>query len=96
MNAYDVIVKPVLSEKGYAGIANKVYTFIVYPTATKTDIKLAVESIFSVKVDKVNTAKYDGKIKRMGKNSGRTPAYKKAIVTLAKDSKSIEFFESLS
>ncbi len=96
MNAYDIIIKPILSEKSYDGISEKRYTFKVAKCATKTDIKNAVEEIFKVKVDKVNTANYDGKVKRLGRHEGRTASYKKAIVTLTKESKAIEFFESLS
>lgn len=96
MNAYDIIIKPVLSEKSYDGIANKKYTFKVATTATKTDIKRAVEQIFGVKVAKVNTINVDGKVKRMGRNEGKTTGYKKAIVQLTADSKAIEFFESLT
>ena len=96
MNAYDIIIKPVLSEKSYDGIAMKKYTFKVAKTATKTDIKRAVEEVFGVKVAKVNTSNVNGKIKRMGRNEGRTGAYKKAIVQLTEDSKAIEFFESLT
>lgn len=87
---------PILSEKSYDGIANKRYTFKVVKSATKTQIKAAVEQIFQVKVDKVNTSNYDGKVKRMGRNEGRRSAFKKAIVTLTDDSKAIEFFESLA
>ena len=96
MTAYDIIIEPILSEKSYDGIANKRYTFKVVKSATKTQIKAAVEQIFQVKVDKVNTSNYDGKVKRMGRNEGRRPAFKKAIVTLTDDSKAIEFFESLA
>lgn len=96
MTPYDIIIKPVLSEKSYDGIAEKRYTFKVLPQATKTQIKVAVETIFEVKVKKVNTLNQQGKIKRMGKNAGRTSSYKKAIVTLTADSKAIEFFESLA
>ena len=96
MNNYDIIVKPVLSEKSYAGIGTKDYTFIVLKKATKTEIKAAVEQIFGVKVARVNVANYDGKVKRMGRNEGRRPSYKKAFVKLTEDSKAIEFFESLS
>ena len=96
MTAYDIIIEPILSEKSYDGIANKRYTFKVVKSATKTQIKAAVEQIFQVKVDKVNTSNYDGKLKRMGRNEGRRSAYKKAIVTLTDDSKAIEFFESLA
>lgn len=95
MNRYDVIIKPVLSEKSYSGIADKKYAFIVAPNATKTQIKAAVESIFGVSVVKVNTVKVRGKLKRMGRNEGYTAKRKKAYVTLSADSKPIEFFESL-
>ena len=96
MTAYDIIIEPILSEKSYDGIANKRYTFKVVKSATKTQIKAAVEQISQVKVDKVNTSNYDGKLKRMGRNEGRRSAFKKAIVTLTDDSKAIEFFESLA
>ena len=96
MTVYDIIIEPILSEKSYDGIANKRYTFKVVKSATKTQIKAAVEQIFQVKVDKVNTSNYDGKVKRMGRNEGRRSAFKKAIVTLTDDSKAIEFFESLA
>lgn len=95
MNAYDIIIKPVLPEKSYEGIANKKYTFKVVKSATKTDIKRAVETAFGVKVAKVNTVNVQGKFKRMGRNEGKTSDYKKAIVQLAEDSKAIEFFENL-
>lgn len=96
MTAYDIIIEPILSEKSNIGIDNKRYTFKVVKSATKDQIKVAVEKIFGVKVAKVNTSNYDGKLKRMGRNEGRRPAFKKAIVTLAADSKSIEFFESMA
>lgn len=96
MTAYDIIKKPVLSEKSYAGISEKSYTFIVDKKATKTEIKYAVEQAFGVKVAGVNVVNYDGKIKRMGRNEGRRSSFKKAYVKLTKESKPIEFFESLS
>lgn len=96
MREHDIIIKPLLSEKSYAGIANKRYTFVVKKDANKTEIKLAVEKLFGVKVAGVNTVNVDGKLKRMGRNEGFTPAYKKAIVQLKADSKTIEFFDSLS
>ncbi|MBR1624876.1 MAG: 50S ribosomal protein L23 [Clostridia bacterium] len=96
MNAYDIIKKPLLSEKSYSGISEKRYAFIVDKDATKFEIKAAVEQAFGVKVAKVNTVNYDGKLKRMGRNEGRRPSYKKAYVKLTADSKAIEFFESLS
>ena len=96
MKHFDVIIKPVLSEKSYADIANKKYTFIVDKRANKTEIKYAVEAAFGVKVKSVNTANIDGKFKRQGKSEGYTSDYKKAYVQLKADSKAIEFFESLS
>lgn len=96
MLAQDIIIKPLLTEKGYDGIADKKYTFIVAKSANKTQIKLAVEKLFGVQVASVNTANCKGKLKRMGRNEGYTPNYKKAVVQLKADSKSIEFFDSLS
>ena len=96
MVAHDIIIKPLLSEKSYAGIKDKKYSFIVAKNANKTQIKLAVEEIFDVKVEKVNTANVRGKLKRQGMYEGYTPDYKKAIVKLKADSKSIAFFDSLS
>ena len=96
MFAEDVIIKPLLTEKGYDGIADKKYTFIVAKSANKTEIKLAVEKLFGVKVASVNTLNCKGKFKRMGRNTGYTPDYKKAVVQLTADSKAIEFFASLS
>ena len=95
MNNYDIIIRPILSEKAFADIKGKKYTFEVQKDATKEQIKAAVEAIFKVKVEKVNTARYDGKIKRQGKNEGARADWKKAYVQLTKDSKAIEFFESL-
>jgi len=96
MEQFNVIIKPLLSEKSYADIANKKYTFIVDKRANKTQIKYAVEASFGVKVKSVNTANYDGKFKRQGKSEGYRSDYKKAFVQLTADSKAIEFFESLS
>ena len=95
MTNYDIIIAPVLSEKSYDGIPNKKYTFKVHPDANKTEVKRAVEEIFDVEVDKVNIMNVKGKKKRMGRFEGMTAASKKAIVTLTKDSKEIEFFQSL-
>ncbi len=94
-SAYDVILKPVITEKSMDQVADKKYTFKVAVDANKTEVKKAVEEIFGVDVKKVNIMNVDGKIKRMGRNEGRTAAYKKAIVTLTEGSKTIEFFESL-
>ena len=92
----EVILRPLLTEKSYATIADKKYTFVVAKNANKTEIKLAVEEIFGVSVAKVNTANVHGKLKRQGRYEGYTSNYKKAIVQLKADSKSIEFFDSLS
>ena len=96
MAAHDIIIKPLLSEKSYAGIKDKKYSFIVAKNANKTQIKLAIAEISGVKVEKVNTMVVYGKLKRQGKTQGYTSDFKKAIVQLKKDSKSIEFFDSLS
>ena len=96
MVAHDIIVRPILSEKSYADIANKKYTFEVAKEATKTNVKKAVEEIFKVKVESVNISNVYGKIKRQGRHEGLTGSYKKAIVQLTNDSKTIEFFDSLS
>ena len=96
MAAHDIIIRPLLSEKSYAGIQDKKYSFVVAKNSNKTQIKLAIEEIFGVKVEKVNTANVRGKLKRQGRYEGYTPDYKKAIVQLKADSKSIEFFDSLS
>ena len=94
--AYDIIVRPVLTEKSYDIIADKKYVFVVDIHANKTQIKAAVEEIFGVKVDSVNTLRTMGKMKRQGRTQGRTPEIKKAYVTLKKDSKPIEFFEGMA
>ena len=91
----EVILRPLLTEKSYATIKDKKYTFVVAKDANKTEIKLEVERRFDVQVDKVNTLNCHGKLKRMGRTQGYTSDYKKAVVTLKKDSKSIAFFDSL-
>ena len=96
MNSHDIIIRPVLSEKSFEGISDKKYVFIVAPSANKTEIKRAVEEVFGVRVAKVNTVNYDGKLKRRGASVGRRPDFKKAYVQLTADSKSIEYFESLT
>ena len=85
--AYDIILTPVISEQSMDVAADKKYTFKVATDANKTQVKLAVEEIFGVEVAKVNIMNYDGKVKRMGRNVGRTPDSKKAIVTLKESSK---------
>ena len=96
MKERDILIRPLLSEKSYSEIANKKYVFVVAKDTNKTEIKLAVEKLFGVEVEYVNTVNCRGKLKRMGRNEGYTPAYKKAIVQLKADSKSIEFFDSMS
>jgi len=93
---YDVIIRPVLTEKSYDQIADKKYTFIVDIRANKTEIKKAIEEIFGVKVEKITTMRKQGKMKRMGVHIGRRPATKKAVVRLTPDSKNIEFFEGMA
>ncbi len=95
-SVYDIIIRPVLTEKSYATISDKKYVFEVEKTANKTEIKEAVEKIFGVKVESVNTLRTLGKIRRQGRTQGRTPEIKKAYVTLKKDSKPIEFFEGMA
>ena len=94
-SAYDVIIKPVISERSMDIAPDHKYTFIVAKNAKKTEIKRAVEEIFGVDVKKVNTMNISGKIKRLGRSVGKTSDYKKAIVTLTDDSKEIEFFQGL-
>ena len=94
-SAYDVIIKPVISERSMDLAPEKKYTFKVAPDANKTEIKKAVEEIFGVEVKKVNVMNMDGKLKRLGRTIGRRPAFKKAIVTLTDASKEIEFFQGL-
>ena len=100
MEAYSIIKKPLLTEKSYSGIQNKTYTFVVDKKATKTEIKKAVEQIFGVEVEKVNTMVVKGHEKsqntRAGRTVGRTSDVKKAIVKLTEKSKPIAYFESLS
>jgi len=92
---YDVILKPVISERSMDDAAKKRYTFKVATSANKTQVKHALEEIFGVEIAKVNIMNVQGKVKRMGKNVGRTAASKKAIVVLTEKSKEIEFFQGL-
>lgn len=96
MNSYDILIRPILTEKSYANIPAKTYTFEVHKDANKVQIKNAVEEIFSVKVEKVTTATVKGKLRRQGRTQGYTPTWKKATIRLTADSKAIEFFNSLS
>lgn len=93
--SHDVIIKPIITEDSMARLADKKYTFKVADGATKIDIKKAVEEVFGVKVDKVNTVSMKSKNKRVGYHLGKTSEWKKAIVTLTADSKTIEFFDSM-
>ena len=96
VNYYDVILKPVITEKSMAGMGDKKYTFLVHPEANKTMIKEAVEKMFEgTKVKKVNTMNLEGKNKRRGLVVGKTAKSKKAIVRLTEDSKDIEVFAGL-
>ena len=95
-NVYDIIRRPVITEQSMENIADKKYVFEVDINANKTEIKAAVEAVFGVKVAKVNTVRMQGKVKRTGAYpAGRRSAYKKAIVTLTADSKTIELFEGM-
>ncbi|MCT4686277.1 50S ribosomal protein L23 [Vallitalea sp.] len=93
---YDIILKPVVTEKSMEVMADRKYTFLVHPEATKTQVKEAVEKMFEgTKVEKVNTMNNIGKVKRRGMTFGKTAKTKKAIVKLTKGSKEIDFFEGM-
>ena len=94
-NMHDVIVRPIITEDSMARLADKKYTFEVAAGANKIEIKKAVEAIFKVEVLKVNTISVKSKNKRVGYHLGKTSEWKKAIVTLKSDSKTIEFFDSM-
>jgi large subunit ribosomal protein L23 len=93
--AYDIILKPVISERSMDDAQNRKYTFKVAVDANKTEVKHALEEIFGIEIEKINIMNVKGKVKRMGKNVGRTAASKKAIATLTPKSKEIEFFQGL-
>ena len=93
--AQDIVLRPVITEATMAGIADKKYTFKVAPDANKIEIAQAVETLFGVKVKKVNTMNVPGQYRRQGAHGGYQSDWKKAIVTLKEDSKGIEFFESM-
>ena len=96
MTAYDIIIRPVITERSMAAVADKKYVFEVAKTAGKIEIKKAVEEIFGVKVAAVNTVTMRGKAKRLGAaRPGMTKSWKKAYVQLTADSKTIEFFEGM-
>lgn len=90
----DIIISPVVSEKSYAGVADKRYSFFVDLRAGRSEIKKAIEDVFNVKVLKINTIKIKPKPKRLGRSFGKSSQRKKAIVTLRKNDK-IDFFESV-
>ena len=93
--AYDIIIKPIITEQSMEATEEKKYVFQVAVDANKIEIKKAVEEIFGVKVEKVNTIRMEGKEKRMGVHVGRRASWKKAMVKLTADSKTIEFFEGM-
>jgi large subunit ribosomal protein L23 len=95
MTSRDIIIRPVITEKSMKGVAGKRYTFKVATNATKIDIARAIAEIFSVKVTKVNTMHVRGRTRVRGRDTGVTPSWKKAIVTLSADSKALEFFEGM-
>ena len=95
-NVYDIIRRPVITEQSMESVADKKYVFMVDVDANKTEIKAAVEQVFGVKVAKINTIRMQGKVKRTGAYpAGKRAEYKKAIVTLTADSKTIELFEGM-
>lgn len=93
--SYDMIIKPIVTENSMMQTADRKYTFEVHRDANKTQIRKAVEEVFGVKVEKVNTLNVPGKLKRQGRSQGYTRSWKKAIVKLTADSKTIEFFEGM-
>ena len=95
MLSHDIIIRPIITEKTMGGMPDKKYTFKVAKSAGKIEIAKAVEEVFKVKVEKVNTVNVRGRLHRRGRTQGYTPDWKKAYVTLKKDSKGIEFFEGM-
>lgn len=93
---HDLIRKPIITENSMDLMADKKYSFVVDKKANKTEIKNAIEQVFGVKVKSVNTMNMLGKMKRQGAHMGRRPSWKKAIVTLTEDSKTIEFFDGMN
>lgn len=93
--AQDIILRPIITEESMLGAADKKYTFSVAKDANKIEIAAAVEELFGVKVAKVNTINCLGKLRRQGASQGYTASWKKAIVTLTEDSKTIEFFDGM-
>ena len=95
MRAQDIVIRPIITEKSMLGIAEKKYTFEVAKSATKIDVARAVEELFKVKVERVNTVHVRGRMRRQGRFEGYTRSWKKAYVTLTENSKTIEFFEGM-
>jgi large subunit ribosomal protein L23 len=93
--AQDIILRPIITEASMDGTAIRKYTFEVAKDANKIEISKAIELLFKVEVEKVNTSHVHGKLRRQGNFEGYTPSWKKAIVTLTKDSKTIEFFDGM-
>ena len=96
MDAQDIIIRPIITEKSMNGAAMKKYTLEVAKNAEKIQIKKAVEELFGVKVEKVNTLNVRGRLRRQGRHQGYTRSWKKAIVKLTEDSKGIEFFDNMN
>lgn len=95
MEKFDIIIRPIITEKSMMEMEEDKYTFEVAKKSNKSEIKRAIEAIFNVKVAKVNTMNMTGKVKRQGMNVGKRPDWKKAIVTLTPDSEPIEFFDNM-
>ena len=95
MTSHDILKRPIITEQSMAAVAEKKYTFVVAKDANKIEIAKAVEELFGVKVDKVNTMNVRGHFRRYGRFEGYKPSWKKAIVTLTEDSKTIEFFDGM-
>ena len=93
--AQDIIIKPIITEESMMGVSDKKYTFKVAKDANKIEIAKAVETLSNVKVSKVNTMNVRGHLRRQGMNQGYTASWKKAIVTLTEDSKTIDFFDGM-
>ncbi len=93
--AQDIILRPIITEESMMGVSNKKYTFKVAKDANKIEIAKAVEELFGVKVSKVNTMNVMGRLRRQGMHQGYTASWKKAIVTLTEDSKTIDFFDGM-
>ncbi|MBE6837897.1 MAG: 50S ribosomal protein L23 [Clostridia bacterium] len=93
--AQDIILRPIITEESMMGVSDKKYTFKVAKDANKIEIAKAVEELFGVKVSKVNTMNVRGHLRRQGMHQGYTASWKKAIVTLTEDSKTIDFFDGM-